>query len=208
MTLPASAMPIPAPTPATRKASQSPARWTCRYNPPSTRTSASSSQVSRSTLGGQPRPSAAVSGATAEPAKPPGPGRHDRDAVGLDAAICLARAGDGHRLAFLQVRRLPNDGLPHDHALVEGDLDVGVAAGIVDGEAVIRQVGDRAAGASAGRGSGCAGAGARARAGTGRRRPAAPAQAVAGRPCAGGGCRGVGGRAATADLVAAVETAE
>src|SRR5207244_12685906 len=110
--------------------SPSPARCRYRYSPPSNSTSASASQVRRSTLL---KASAAVGRAATEPARA---GRDDIDAVRLDAAVRLPRARHGDGLGLLQVGRLAGDRLAHDHALVEGDLDVGVAPSVMDGQAV------------------------------------------------------------------------
>src|SRR3982074_3201050 len=121
--------------------------------PASSSTTASSSQLSRSIAPYSPRASSAAIGAAADSTKSAGAGRHDIDAVGLDAAVGLPRAGDGDGCALLQVGCLADHGLAHDHALVEGDLDVGVAAGVMDREAVGGQVGD---------GAGCASPGGRA----------------------------------------------
>src|SRR5437870_5134158 len=117
---------------------------------------------------GLPQPSSAAgAAAAAESTKSAAPGRDDVDGVGLDAAVCLPRSGHGDRLAFLQVGGLADDGLAHDHALVEGDLDVGIAARVMDGQAVAGEVGDGAGGATPGCRTGGAGCRGRPRAGAG-----------------------------------------
>src|SRR6202043_1155901 len=144
----------------------------------------------------------------AEPTKPAGAGRNDADAVGLDAAIGLPRPGHGDRLGLLQVRGLANHSLAHDHALVERDFDISVAAGVMDRQAVGRQIGDGTGCAAPRGGSGCTGGWGCAGAGTGGGQAAAPSEPGAAGPCAVRGCGGAGGRAATTDFVAAVKTAE
>src|ERR1700716_4047115 len=102
--------------------------------PASSSTTASSSQLSRSIAPYSPRASsAAIRGAAAESAESTGAGRDDVDAVGLDAAVGLPRASDGDGCALLKVGCLADHGLAHDHALIEGDLDVGVAPGVMGG---------------------------------------------------------------------------
>src|SRR5207302_3915335 len=108
--------------------------------PPSTSTSASTSQVSRSTR-------SAPVGPASESTESGRARRDDIDAVRLDAAVRFTRAGHGDGLAFLKIGRLADHGLAHDDARIERDLDVGVAARVMDGQAVAGQVGDGAGGA-------------------------------------------------------------
>src|ERR1700682_592844 len=176
--------------------------------PASSSTRASSTQLSRSIAPYSPRASSAAIGATAaESTNSAGAGRNDIDAVGLDAAVGLARSGHRDRLALLQVGGLADDGLAHDHTLVEGDLDVGVAAGVMNRQAVAGQVGDGAGRAAAGPRARGAGRGGGAGTGTGGSHAAAP-ETVSRRP--GARCRrgGGGGRATRTDFVTTVETAE
>src|SRR5207249_3973195 len=136
-------------------------------------------------------------------------GRDDVDAVRLDAAVRLPGAGHGDGLALLKIRGLADHGLAHDGALIERDLDVGVAAGVMDGEAAAGQVGDRAGGAPPGRRSARARRRRCVRRWAGSRQPTAAGDAVAGRSArAGCGRIGRAGRSAATDLVAAIETTE
>src|SRR3982074_690971 len=102
--------------------------------PASSSTTASSSQLSRSIAPYSPRTSSAAIGAAAESTKSAGAGRHDMDDVGLHAAVGLPRAGHRDGCALLKVGCLAARGRSYDLALVEGDVDVGVAAGVMDRE--------------------------------------------------------------------------